>query len=74
MKVREERMCLALLDEVWPLLELHEKELNVFGRELAPDVMLYLKAGNTGSFKAYVMRDEDGTIAGYAAYLSLIHI
>jgi len=68
MRVKEERMCLALLEEVWPLLELHEKELNIFGRELDPDPMLYLKAGNTGAFKAYVMRDEDNTIVGYAAY------
>jgi len=67
MELQEERVSLELMDEVWPLLEEHAKELNIYKCPLEPNVPMYLKAGNSGALAVYIMRDN-GKLIGYAAY------
>ncbi len=72
MVITEERVTLKLLEEVWPLLELHEEELNIWGRKLSPDKAMYIRSSALGTFAAYIAR-EDGKVIGYAAYWIVRH-
>lgn len=71
-KFAEEKVTDKLLDEIYPLLERHAEELNVFSVPLSIDRMAYLMASAIGHLAAYIARD-DGKIAGYVVYWIRTH-
>lgn len=56
-----------LVHEIFPLLDEHEKELNVSGAPLDPLYSRYVKADRLKALAMYTVRDE-GELVGYAIY------
>lgn len=73
MNYREERGGVNLFNELFPLLEEHEKELNVLSCELDVDLRMYIKAVSNRTIRVYTARDDDGVLAGYAIYFLYRH-
>ena len=70
MKFAEEPITLELLEEVKPLLEKHWEEIAHYKDiPLDPDYDMYLKGQQVGMIHAYVARDGDGKVIGYAVYV-----
>lgn len=60
-----------LTKQLWPLLELHYKEIAAFQDiPLKPDFEKYLTMEKTGSLRCFVARDEESEMAiiGYAVF------
>lgn len=65
--------CLA---EVQPVLEEHWKELarNQDKIALSPDFERYLALEKAGIFRMYIVRNDDGEMAGYAGFMVMPHL
>jgi len=69
MEYKSEEVTQGLIDEILPLLMLHEKELNVSGRPLDPDYLTYIVADVKRQLAVYTVRDgEEKSVIGYAVY------
>lgn len=59
----------ALCDEMFPLLELHYKEIAHFKDiPLAPDFDKYEAAWKRGGLKIFTAREKNGELVGYAVF------
>lgn len=64
------------LSEIKPILEDHWKELarNQDKITLNPDFNKYLALEKAGVYRMYVVRTDDGEIAGYAGFMVMNHL
>lgn len=65
-----------VLEEVKPILDEHWLELarNQDKIKLNPAYEKYVALENAGIFRAYIVRAEDGEMAGYAAFMTIQHL
>jgi hypothetical protein len=70
MKFQTEKISVSLLEEAKPLLEKHWREIAYFKDiELNPDYYKYLKLQELDSIKAFICRDDEGLMIGYATFI-----
>lgn len=72
----QHEMLWKCLDEIKPILEDHWKELarNQDKIKLSPDFAKYLALEKAGIYRMYVVRTDDGEIAGYAGFMVMNHL
>lgn len=58
--------------EALPLFEKHNKEIDLFGRELELDIDRYIQLNELGYYKFFTAR-EDGELIGYQAFFIATH-
>jgi GNAT superfamily N-acetyltransferase len=66
---QREILTIKLLEEIFPLLQMHYKEIAHYKDiKLEPDYVLYVKIEEAGGIRFYSYRDPEGKILGYAVF------